>query len=491
MGKKTLAVLTALYVACFCLLTLERHQRLQTSIFDLGIFDQACFLVARSDSLFLTTRGLHVHGDHFHPILYLLAPIYLLWPSAKALLVLQTIVIAAGAYPAYLLGRHFGLGDRWSAVVGALYLVHPTVGFLNKFDFHPVAVMAPALMFAILFLERAEPIPYLVSILAVLSCTEAAGFTVIALSFTAFLVRDRWWFLGTFVLGAGGILTAKMWMRHFNQGQSSPYTMLYTEYGTSETEIAGYLLTSPLESLTRLATPLNLEYLFYLFIPLLFLPLLAPERLVPAVPVLLGNLLSWRYHQHRVEYHYGAVLGPIFVWAAVVGWERARKKGVPRETLGGFLVVACALAVFFGPLGPKHVSRLNERANIEQAVRQVRPEETVVADNALGAHFSGREDIYLFPNPFVTAAWGSRARSLLQQSSAEYRPLRRGAVRRGIEAVKVDSIVLPVDQERISHFPLYVADSLMARREVLRSSVFERVQPVEGEAFVLRRRAEP
>ena len=487
-GKRALAALIFCYTLCFSILAIERHRRMETSIFDLGIFDQALYLLTQNDSLFLTTRGLHIHADHFHPIIYLFAPLYLIWPSANVLLVAQTFVLAIGAYPAYCLARHYKFSEGWSALVGGLYLVHPTVGFLNRFDFHPVSVIVPALLFAVLYLEQNRPWPYVASLVVALCCTEAAGFTLIALAVTAWWVRDKRWFFGTFGLGVIGILTAKAWLNYFSENQGSPYGILYTNYGKNEAEVIVHLLSQPVETFVQLCTPLNLEYLFYLLGPLLFLPLLAPERLLPAVPVLLGNLLSWRYSQHRIEFHYGAALAPFLLWAAVVGWSRIRGKGVPNPLVGGLLVLAFLLSAGFGAAGFKHSSRLDERASLTDVKKQVQEDEMVVADNSLGGDFSQRKEIYLFPNPFVSVAWGSTSQSLIQQSSNEYRPLSRGTVRRGLETVPVDCVVLPVNPERRSDFPLVPGDSSVARLEVLRSRLFEMVTPVQGDALVLRKR---
>ena len=494
MEKKTaqrlLAALIALYIVCFSLLSLERHQRLVTSIFDVGIFDQALYLTAHGESLFLSTRGLHVHGDHFHPILLLFAPLYFIWPSVSLLLIAQTVVIAIGAYPAYRLGRHLGFAEGQSVLVGALYLAHPTVGFLNRFDFHPVSALAPALMFAVLYLEEKKPIAFTISVVAALCCTEAAGFTILALAVTALWVRDKWWALGTFGLGAAGIVGTKLWLRHFNHNESTPYAMLYTNYGTSEVEVVTHLLTHPLQSVAQMATPLNLEYLFYLFAPLLFLPLLAPDRLLPTVPVLLGNLLSWRHAQHRIENHYGAALTAFLIWAAVIGWKRLRDKGASDRWMGGLVLVTAVVSALLGPLGSKHLSRLPERASIPAALEQLGEDKVVVAGNEIGGHLTHREKLFLFPNPFVVAAWGNSPESLVQQGTAEYRPLTRGALRRGMEAVPVDFVVLSKHEFR-SEFPLRGGDHDMARKELGRSPLFEKPENVQDDALVWKRKGEP
>lgn len=487
-AQRLLAALIALYTVCFSILSLERHQRLVTSIFDVGIFDQALYLTAHGNSLFLSTRGLHVHGDHFHPILLLFAPLYFIWPSVNLLLIAQSLVIAIGAYPAYRLGRHYGFSEGHSVLIGALYLAHPTVGFLNRFDFHPVSALAPALMFAVLYLEEQRPLAFTVATLAALSCTEAAGFTILALGVTALWIRDKRWAVGTLALGVAGIVGTKLWLRHFNHDQSTPYAMLYTNYGTNEAEVVTHLLTHPIESIAQMATPLNVEYLFYLFAPLLFLPLLAPDRLIPAVPVLLGNLLSWRHAQHRVENHYGAALTAFLIWAAVVGWKRLQNRGVSDKVMGGLVLLAAVASTSLGPLGAKHLSRLPERASISPSLEQIKDDEVVVAGNEIGGHLTHRENLFLFPNPFVVGAWGNSPESLVQQGTAEYRPITRGQLRRGMEAVPVDAVIFSAPDFR-SEFPLRGGDHEMARKAVWRSALFEKIE-VEGDALVWRRRSE-
>jgi uncharacterized membrane protein len=487
-GEKKLAFLIFLYTVCFSILTLERHQRMESNIFDLGIFDQALYLLSQGEGLFLTTRGLHVHADHFHPILYLVAPLYLIWPSVKGLLVFQSLVIGLGAYPAYQLGRHYGFQERWSLLVAGAYLAHPAIGFLNRFDFHPVAFVAPILMFAVLFLEQSRPGAYAIAVVAALCCTEAMGFTILALAVTAFWIRGRWWFLGTFSLGVAGILTAKSWLKYFSPNKGSPYAMLYTEYGNGELEVVLTILTQPLDTISSLAIPVNFEYLFYLFGPLLFLPLLAPDRLLPAVPVLLGNLLSWRYSQHRIEYHYGAALAPILIWAAVVGWDRIRRKGLSTQLMGRALLAVTLLTAVLGPISWKHLSRMNERADLSQAVTQIREDETVTACNSLGSYFTGRKEVFCFPNPIFSAAWDNVPQALIEQASTENGPISRGRVRRGLESTDVDCIVLPLTRGRRTNFPMAAAENWVVRDEVGRARCFEPVEPIEGDAFVLRRR---
>jgi uncharacterized membrane protein len=475
------------YTLFFGLYTLARHHRFMTSTFDLGIFDQALYLIRNGESLFLHTRGLHVQADHFHPILYLIAPFYLFFPSAKALLFLQTFVIGLGAYPAYQLARHHGLKPQWSLAMALAYLLHPTVGSLNAFDFHPVAVMMTAFMFAVYYLEIGSPIGYAVALVLALSCTEAAGFTVVALAVSAFFIRDYKWALPTFLGGAVALVVSRLWLRYFNHGRTTPYSALYTDYGRNEVDVVGYLLTSPLEAISRLSTPLNWDYMYLLFVPLLLLPLLSPERLLPLVPTLLGNLLSWRPSQHTIYFHYGAALAPFLVWAAIAGWARLRKKGCPDILLGFLLICGTCLSFNNGPI--REQSRWYYMRNgyeVRTVLDTIGDDESVVSDCALGSHLSQRQELYLFPNPFLSIAWGSGAPSLFEQASVEYTPISRGLLRRGMESNHPDVVVLAKPGLR-NVFPLEDVDSEFCRQQVIRSAHYE-LKGEDDVAVILRRR---
>ncbi len=482
-----LCALIATYSLVYSLLAVERYDHLLTSIFDLGIFDQAVYLLSRDEAPFLSTRGLHVQADHFQPILWLVAPLYLIWSSPLTLLVFQTVVVAIGAYPVFRLAEHHGLAPKWSLLMSAAYLAQPAVTFLNRFEFHPVGIMMTALVFAVLYLETDSPVKYGLALVVALACTEAAGFTLIALAFSAFFVRNWRWSVATFLGGVCGLVVSRLSLHHYSNGRPSPYFALYTDYGNNEKEVLLHLLTEPINTICELSTFINWEYLFYLFSPLVFLPLLRPDRLVPMLPTLLGNLLSWRYSQHRIEYHYGAALAPFLIWAAVLGWVFLSERKVPEKLLGALLLLALSLATFFGPLGPNHGAFLvEEEADLSSLSGKISATESLTADCALGSHFSQRNELYLFPNPFLPAAWGNCSSPLFEQANAEYSPFTRGAVRRGLENSHVQTILLAKPDWR-SDFPLRAGDSEFCRHQTLRSSRYQLVE--ESEFTYLLRRA--
>src|SRR5213078_2888222 len=103
-----LASAIAAYAAGFAALSALRHDAFVTGRFDLGNMVQAVWSTAHGHLLRVTD----LYGDqisrlgaHVDPILVLFAPLWLIWPSADMLLVVQALAVGSGAFPVYWLAR--------------------------------------------------------------------------------------------------------------------------------------------------------------------------------------------------------------------------------------------------------------------------------------------------------------------------------------------------------------------------------------------------
>ena len=113
-------LLIVAYVAIFGTLSLRRHQNLRTNALDLGYTDQAVWNTLHGrpfrfstylDAAFRLDIPIQdfrepdmLLGYHVEPILAAISLLYLLHDGPETLLWLQTVAIALGAIPVYLLG---------------------------------------------------------------------------------------------------------------------------------------------------------------------------------------------------------------------------------------------------------------------------------------------------------------------------------------------------------------------------------------------------
>src|ERR1700730_18673850 len=74
-------------------------------------------------------------GDHFHPILMALAPLFWIWDSAAVLLLVQAVLIALAGIPIFLWGAE-RLGDLAGLAFQASFYVFWGILAGVVFDFH-------------------------------------------------------------------------------------------------------------------------------------------------------------------------------------------------------------------------------------------------------------------------------------------------------------------------------------------------------------------
>ena len=454
------------YLWLSILITFHRQDHLVTSVFDLGIFDQAVWLISRGHSLFLTTRGLNVFADHFDPILFFLAPIYWAWANPKVLLFAQCLACALGAYPIYRL-TEMRLGrSAYGLLFAALYLCYPSLQWINNFDFHPETLAVPFLLYSYWYMESKRWSPFFIMVILTLLCKETAGLTIAMIGAYLFFTKERKAGVITVVTGVIGIIIALGVLRMENQGRSSAYVSLYSDFGNSPGSILLYLLTHPLDILAHITTPDNMQYWVDMLFPLLFLPLLAPECFAIAIPALMANMLSNRAAMHGIHYQYNALVIPPVFYAAIAGGQVVldyyHKVGNPnrRISMRSFILVILMLAFLFSWTTGAFTAGVDKNSGVSddrlEAIRQglalIPPNASVCAQTAIGAHLTDRQFLYMLPNPFQESAWGNSRKALLNQLGEDFTPKPTKTLISRIHDSQVSYIVLgPQDS---SCFPL-------------------------------------
>ncbi len=167
-------MLTA-YTLVFSFVALMRFYTFRTYI-DLGIFDQAFSSTLRGSFFYETPDLVTIPsgsflGTHFAPLVFLLVPIYAVYPNPQSLLVLQTPFIALGAVP--------------------VYLINPAIQSLNLFDFHLEAFLPFFLGMAYYFLLTKNWRPYFLFLGLSLMTIEFASIIVVSMSVASLVPYGR------------------------------------------------------------------------------------------------------------------------------------------------------------------------------------------------------------------------------------------------------------------------------------------------------------
>jgi len=322
-------VLTLMVVvsgAGFAWLAVMRHLAYQSHAFDLGNMDQAVWSTLHGHPLRFTDMqvGRQVLGSrlaiHVEPILVALAPLYALHSGPETLLVVQALVVATGAVPAFLLAlRH--VGDPWlSLVFPAAFLLHPSLQNALLDDFHAVTLSCALLLWVIYALDAERWL--LFTVFALLSMATKEEVSLIVASLGIFVLARRHRVTGLVVAIAGAVwfyLCVAAIIPHVNPSGQSPYLARYSYLGRGLRGVLVGGVLHPHRVVSVLLSPSRAHYLQYLLQPLGWSPLFGFSFMLVAVPVLLINMLSTDPTMYSGFYQYSAEVVPLLMAAGIIG----------------------------------------------------------------------------------------------------------------------------------------------------------------------------
>ena len=400
--RRVLVAGIALYAVTYSFIAITRHLTFRTHALDLGYYVQLTWNLARGAGPRVSLPEMHAWGDHLSPIMYLLVPAFWIAPGPEVLLVAQSIALALGALPVFgIAARRLG-DERPAAAFAVLYLLNSTLHSINVRDFHSAALAIPLLLAAIYFAEVGKPWLLAGAVLLILATREDATIPVIGLGLWLVIGKRRWLSGSMVALGALVLLLVDTrWIiPHFREAPY-PHLARYAHLGRSVPEILGHVVRHPVLVLAGAITWDRLVYLTALFAPLAFLPLLAPELVLGAVPALLQNLLG----QDRVLYdyrtQYQSFVLPFLFAAAITGYDRvARRRPGPWPKT----VLVLAMLVTLGMSARTFNSLSFERFWPKPAQRQswkvmaeVPKDAVLSAQDPYIAHLSLRPLVFVFP----------------------------------------------------------------------------------------------
>ncbi len=418
-----LALLVLGYIIVISAAAIIKFQRYQMG-FDLALIQQVIWNTLQGRPFETQAYDFtdNLLGTNSFFVLLIFAPLYAVWPNPASLLIGQTIVVGSSAVAVYLLGADILKQRRAALVVAAVYLAYLPVLNGNLYEIRERVLAMAFELWILLCIHRRRFWPMLLPMLLALACRLDTTIGVALLGCYALLLhwspqRDA---LGLpqperigLRYGVTLIAAAVAWylfvtsvmVPSFTDRPGYLFAEHYAHLGATPAQIVANVLLHPLATLQFVLTPERLWYLFGMFLPLAFLPLLNWRTLLVAAPLFVLNLLSNRPAQWDVYHHYQGQIVPLMMLGAIFGLallERRRPFG--RHSLpAGLVLMLAGTALSHALFGSQPISllkrwRSTEReAALNALVAHVPDDAAVAVGNRIAPHLDPRRGLFLVP----------------------------------------------------------------------------------------------
>ena len=427
-----------IYVIVFSILTILRFYSLQTYAYDLGNYNQALYTTLFDGKFLFYTTDItanpsgNLFGVHFSPIFLLMLPIYALLPSPSTILIIQSIFLALGAVPIYLIAIKKLENRNWGLVFATLYLLNPAVQGVNWYDFHPEAFLPVFILFSFYFYDSKMFGRFFASIFLTLICLEFSAILIIFLLFYL-IIETKPWIRNSYIRHSKELkiisitflfsllwLLFSLWVIQRVNPVVQPLTgnIYWGEVGANSLlEIPGQVISNPMTVVGALSYD-GLEKLGYLLALLGFvgfLPIFKPLIFIcfmPWVPIaFISNFPSF----YQLGTQYPTFLIPFLFYGAILGMRKLLgltirvNYGVKLKRIAyALIILPLVLFPFFSPLngGPflsyPHIKygvpSINEHSEqVLGLVNLIPPKAAVITQNNIFPLVSSRSNAYMFP----------------------------------------------------------------------------------------------
>ncbi len=397
-----LGIIAMLFFGLFVYKSTTRYLAIGAYYFDLGIMHQVVHNTAHGKFLEMTDPNFFFQGNrlgyHFDLILALFAPFYWLFDDVRVLLVAQAAFLVSGAGAVYLLALREIRGKFLALGLATAYLLYFPLHWTMISDFHSVTLATSIILWAFYFAETRRFSASFACIFLAWLTKENVPLVTACMGLYFMWKKER-------RFGGALFLMSAMWFLLVYKG-----IMPYFRGGTHFAE--GYYTLNIVDNFFRFFRLETLVYVFTLLKSFLFLPLLAPQILLIALPEWLIVLLSSNENMRVVSYHYTALLTPFVFIASIYTLQKLRNVFVasryPMRLL--IVIIVATNALFAWKEGP-----MTEKFPIKQdALGFVKEWQDVLRDDAipvattgrLGPFFSGRTHFYNFLFDYAYASQG-------------------------------------------------------------------------------------
>ena len=347
--------------------------------------------------------GICLLGDHFSPILLVLAIPYYFWQDPKCILALQVIFVALSAFPLFKIAQMVHENDKKALIFVICFFLYISVRNALRFDFHPEVLVMPCFFWAFYFLKK-DKVFWSSAMLAVaLLAKENVALVTAMFGLYAIFFMPRKKILGVFwvVFSVFYFFFAiKIAVPFFSKND---YFYLSGNYfAWKELGLQPFM-----EHIVQKST---LVYLVKIFGPLGFLSFLHFPTFLLTFPSLAQNLLGRNVMLRSVFFQYTALLTPFVFISAVYGLKKLKRFSSAIYLMLFCSVVMSGVSEYY--ILRNYSSKINSHFSVvKKTMKRIPSNLSVRTHEFLAPHLANRKELHVYENNHPKEGGSARAHS--------------------------------------------------------------------------------
>jgi len=405
-------IMSAIYTLIFSAIGLMKYHNFGYNALDLGIINQVFYNSSLGNFFAASIQPPTYLGDHFSPIIFIFLPLYRLCSAPPLLLILQTVTLAACAWPIYLIAKKV-LGKSWAVIVVAAWLLNPFVQNINLFEFSFLPFAVFFIFWIFYFYQQKKFRAFLLFCFLAMLVREDVALVILGFGLLAMLDKKNWrWWLLPILGGITYFIFAVKFSGALSPSGNYKFLLYYAWLGNSIPEILKNAALHPWLILFKLFSLGSWVVAFSLLLPTVFLPLFKPKYLIISALIYLqlATGTTWQGLAIILYTQYVNLLLPGIIIAAIYGakeLENFKPKLEPIKLifaeknflrfLAGLTIIYAA--IFFGPLSSAAFTLMKNgwawpgTQNKWALLNLIPPQAPIAASYAFLGPLSGRRDI--------------------------------------------------------------------------------------------------
>ncbi len=398
-------ILISIFFFIFSAHSLYNYWSFSAHAWDLGIYDQQTWLFGHFKPQFNTVRGMNLLSDHFGLILFPIGLIYLIYPHAETLLIVQATLVVLSAYPLWIIAKHYLKSNLFGLAIVFVYLSSWGIQSAIDFDFHLATIAVFFYAYFILFMWQKKWL--WAGLLAILSMITKEDMPIyIAFAMLGFLTieifnPDKENRRKTIIIQSVFFLFSLLFfllidwlMTHINPiGRSNYFS--FSSFGSSYFEILKNIFSQPVGFAQKLfkqfyENPIKKKAFLVFMNGFSWLPVFAPQTYFAIIPFFLIKFASDRSALWGLSGQYA-------VKNILHKYENFRKY----ISYLSIILVIMALKVNFsdGIFEKTFESRkwqlVNQYEGLNKIIKQIPKEASVVTQDQIIPHVSNRQKVFM------------------------------------------------------------------------------------------------